>query len=85
MVVQNICGRGNTTNPDRLDKTTLNKTTQHNAHLDTNTQDEISVDKRTRTHISKVLFSHQIMNSPTISSNQAPFSLNPRLINEADS
>ena len=85
MVVQNICDRGNTTISDRLDKTTLNKTTQHNAHLDTNTQDQILVDKRTRTHISKVWFSHQIMNYPTILSNQAPFSLNPRLINEVDS
>jgi len=83
--VQNICGRDNTTNPDREDKTTLNKTTQHNAHPDTTPQDKISVDKRTRTHVNKVLFSHQKMNSPTISSNQAPFSLNPRLINEADS
>ena len=79
MVVQNICGRDNTTNPDREDKT------QHNAHPDTTPQDKISVDKRTRTHVNKVLFSHQKMNSPTISSNQAPFSLNPRVINEADS
>jgi hypothetical protein len=85
VVVQNICGRDNTTNVDREDKTTLNKTTQHNAHPDTTPQDKISVDKRTRTHVNKVLFSHQKMNSPTISSNQAPFSLNPRLINEADS
>ncbi len=85
MVVQNICGRGKTTNPDREDKTTLNKTTQHNAHPDTTAPNKISVDKRTRTHVNKILFSHQKMNSPTISSNQTPFSLNPRLINEEDS
>jgi hypothetical protein len=85
VVVRNICGRGNTTNPDRADKTTLNKTTQHNAHPDTTPQNKISVDKRTRTHLNKVLFSHQKMNSPTISSNQAAFTLNSRLINEADS
>jgi hypothetical protein len=47
------------------------------------TQDTSRQDKTP--HVNKELFVHQKMNSAAISSNQAPFNLNPRRKSEADS